>query len=150
MNQGHDVIEFINGNTALKPADEPILEAKFARLPGKRSVEDWLAIFHDTIEIFRDLSPLQMRELMLDSDARAFRKGDIVFERNAPGSSLFAIAQGSVAVEVAKDDPSITVPIGEGSIFGEVGSSPGGGAAPRCARRRRRSWSSSRAMPRSS
>jgi hypothetical protein len=25
MNQGYDVVEFINGNTALKPADEPIL-----------------------------------------------------------------------------------------------------------------------------
>jgi hypothetical protein len=30
MNQGYDVVEFINGNTTLKPADEPILEAKFA------------------------------------------------------------------------------------------------------------------------
>ena len=36
MNQGHDVVEFINGNTSLKPADEPILEAKFAGLPGQR------------------------------------------------------------------------------------------------------------------
>ena len=30
MNQGYDVVEFINGNTDLKPADEPILAAKFA------------------------------------------------------------------------------------------------------------------------
>ena len=37
MNQGYDVVEFINGNTALKPADEPILAAKFASLPGRRS-----------------------------------------------------------------------------------------------------------------
>ena len=42
MNQGYDVVEFINGNTALKPADEPILEEKFAGLPGQRSVEEWL------------------------------------------------------------------------------------------------------------
>ena len=34
MNQGHDVVEFINGNEGLKPADEPILEAKFRDLPG--------------------------------------------------------------------------------------------------------------------
>src|SRR4029079_15263197 len=32
MNQGYDVIEFINGNRTLKPADEPILQAKFAGL----------------------------------------------------------------------------------------------------------------------
>src|SRR5690606_21539294 len=57
----------------------------------------------------------------LDSDARFFRAGEVIFERNAPGSSLFAIAEGSVLVEIDKDDPSKTVPIGEGSIFGEVG-----------------------------
>ena len=34
MNQGHDVVEYINGATDLKPADEPILEAKLAGLPA--------------------------------------------------------------------------------------------------------------------
>jgi thioredoxin reductase len=34
MNQGYDVVEFINGNLDLKPADEPILEAKFKHLPA--------------------------------------------------------------------------------------------------------------------
>jgi len=70
MNQGYDVIEFLNGNTDLKPADEPIL---------------------------------------------------VIFVRNDPGSSMFAIAEGSVAVEVNPDDPSVTVPIEQGTIFGEVG-----------------------------
>ena len=50
-----------------------------------------------------------------------FRKGETIFERNAPGSSLFGIASGSVAVQVNPADPSITIPIGTGSIFGEVG-----------------------------
>ncbi len=121
MNQGHDVIEFINGNTELKPADEPILEAKFRDLPGKRSVAEWLDFLNQNIAILDGMNPLQMREFMLDSNARFYRKGEVIFERAAPGSSLFAIAQGSVLVEVDADDPSITVPIAEGSIFGEVG-----------------------------
>ncbi|MCT2401542.1 cyclic nucleotide-binding domain-containing protein [Novosphingobium mangrovi (ex Huang et al. 2023)] len=121
MNQGYDVVEFLNGNTDLKPADEPILAEKFAALPGTRSVEEWLDLIGTKIDIFKDISALQLRELMLDSNVEAFRKGEAVFERNEPGSSLFAIAQGSVLVEVSKDDPSITVPIEEGSIFGEVG-----------------------------
>jgi len=121
MNQGYDVVEFLNGNTALKPADEPILADKFAPLPGKRSVDEWLALFGSRIEIFRELSALQLRELMLDSDVRAFAQGEAVFERNEPGSSLFCIAEGSVGVEVNPADSSIRVPIGEGSIFGEVG-----------------------------
>ena len=121
MNQGYDVVEFINGNTTLKPADEPILEAKFKGLPGRRSVDEWLEHLRSNVVILNDLSPLQMREFMLDSEARAYRRGDVIFRRNDPGSSLFAIAEGSVLVEINPVDPSITVPIGQGQIFGEVG-----------------------------
>ncbi len=121
MNQGYDVIEFLSGNTDLKPADEPILEEKFSGLPGNRSVDEWLQLFGRNVVILQELSVLQLRELMLESTARAFRKGEVIFTRNDPGSSMFAIAQGSVAVEVNPKDSSITVPIGEGSIFGEVG-----------------------------
>ncbi len=121
MNQGHDVIEFLNGNTGLKPADEPILAEKFAQLPGNHPVEHWLDVFGANVQIFGDLSPLQLRELLLDSTCHAYGAGDVVFRRNEPGSSMFAIAQGSGAVEVNPDDPSITVPIEQGSIFGEVG-----------------------------
>ncbi len=121
MNQGYDVVEFINGNRSLKPADEPILEAKFAALPGRRSVEEWLEFLRTNVQILEGVSPLQMREFMLDSKVAFYPAGAIVFERNAPGSSLFAIASGSVLVEVDPNDRSRTVPIGAGSIFGEVG-----------------------------
>ena len=121
MNQGYDVVEFINGNRSLKPADEPILEAKFARLPQRRSVEQWLEYLRANVSILNELSPLQMREFMLDSEVRSYEGGEVVFERLDAGSSLFGIADGSVLVEVNKDDPSITVPIETGSIFGEVG-----------------------------
>ncbi len=121
MNQGHDVIEFINGNTELKPADEPIIAAKFAGLPGNRSTEEWLEFLRSNVSILNGMNPLQMREFMLDSTARAFAPGEVIFERNAPGSSLFGIASGSVAVEVNPADPSVTIAIEAGSIFGEVG-----------------------------
>jgi thioredoxin reductase/Fe-S-cluster-containing hydrogenase component 2/CRP-like cAMP-binding protein len=121
MNQGYDIVEYINGNTSLKPADEPILEAKFKDLPGNRSVDQWLELLRTNISILSELSPLQMREFMLDSQARAYRKGEVVFERNDPGSSLFAIATGSALVEVNPTDSSVTVPVEAGSIFGEVG-----------------------------
>ncbi len=121
MNQGYDVIEFLSGNTDLKPADQPILEEKFAGLPGGHPVEYWLDLFGQNVVIFEELSPLQLRELMLDSTVHYHQPGEVVFTRNEPGSSMFAIAQGSVLVEVNPDDPSITVPIEEGSIFGEVG-----------------------------
>ncbi len=121
MNQGHDVVEYICGATDLKPADEPILEAKLAHLPGNLSVAEWLEFLRSRVEILYGMSSLQMREFLLDSDVKAFRKGEVIFERNGVGSSLFGIAQGSVLVEVDPKDPKITVPIPAGSIFGEVG-----------------------------
>jgi CRP-like cAMP-binding protein/thioredoxin reductase/ferredoxin-like protein FixX len=121
MNQGFDVVEFINGNRDLKPADEPILQAKFSDLPGRKSVDDWLELLRTNVTILNDLSPLQMREFMLDSEVRYFPRGATVFQRNDPGSSLFTIADGSVLVEVNPKDRTQTVTIEKGSIFGEVG-----------------------------
>ena len=121
MNQGYDVVEFINGNTELQPADQPILEAKFKHLPGQRSVDEWLAFIRRRVTILNELSLLQMREFMLDSEAVAYGPGEVIFRRNDPGSSLFAVADGSLVVEVSQADPSITVPIEQGSIIGEVG-----------------------------
>ena len=121
MNQGHDVVEFINGNTTLKPADEPILEAKFKDLPGGRSVSEWLEFLRTNVSILEGMNPLQMREFMLDSVAYSYKKGETIFQRNDPGSSVFAIAQGSVWVLVSPTDPSIRVHIETGLIFGEVG-----------------------------
>ena len=121
MNQGYDVVEFINGNTDLKPADEPLLEAKFAGLPGNRSVNDWLEFLRTNVTILDGMTTLQLREFMLDSAARAYAKGETIFEKNDPGSSLFAIASGSVHVRLDPKDPSKVVPIPAGTIFGEVG-----------------------------
>lgn len=121
MNQGYDVVEFIGGNTALKPADEPILEERLRGLPGNRPVAEWLEFLRTRIEILRGLPPLQMREFLLDSEVRALKTDEIVFQRNAVGSSMFGIADGSVKVEVNPKRRSDTVGIPTGSIFGEVG-----------------------------
>jgi CRP-like cAMP-binding protein/Fe-S-cluster-containing hydrogenase component 2/thioredoxin reductase len=120
MNQGYDAVEFINGNTALKPADEPILEKKFVHLPQKRSVDEWLEFIRTSVTILNELSPLQMREFMLDSEVKAYGKNEIIFEKNAPGSSLFCIAQGKVDIPLP-DGRSTGIVIPQGSIFGEVG-----------------------------
>lgn len=121
MNQGFDVIEFLATGDSPKAADEPLLEEVFASLPGNQGVDHWLEVYQKNVGLFNGLSILQMRELMLDSTCRAFKPGEEIFRRNEQGSSLFAIAQGSVAVEVDPNNPNFTVPIGKGSIFGEVG-----------------------------
>lgn len=121
INQGYDVVENINGNTDLKPADEPLLQEKFKHLPGNESVSYWLEFIRSQVEIFHDLTPLQMREFMLDSKVHSKKSGDKIFIRNDIGSSLFSIASGAVNVHINPEDASKTVTIGEGQIFGETG-----------------------------
>jgi cGMP-dependent protein kinase 2 len=121
MNQGYDVVEYISGVTDLEPADQPLLKEKLKHLPGSRTVADWLEFLRSKVEILQGLSPLQMREFLLDSEVRAYKAGEPVFERNAIGSSLFGIAQGSVRVEVDPKNPKLGPVIPTGSIFGEVG-----------------------------
>jgi Fe-S-cluster-containing hydrogenase component 2/CRP-like cAMP-binding protein len=124
MNQGHDAVEYINGNTALEPVDEAILRDKFRVLPGTRTVTEWLAFFRRRVTVLNELSMLQMREFMLDSEPRAYRADEVVFEKNTPGASLFAVADGTLTVQIdpAKpDQPTKYVPIPQGSIVGEVG-----------------------------
>ena len=121
MNQGYDVVEHINGNVDLKPADEPLLAEKFAKLPGDNDVSAILEFLRQKITIFNDLTSLQMREFMLDSQVHVFKKGDTVFKRNDYGSSLFSIAEGIVDVLIDPNDSTKTIAIAEGEIFGEAG-----------------------------
>jgi thioredoxin reductase/CRP-like cAMP-binding protein/Fe-S-cluster-containing hydrogenase component 2 len=121
MNQGYDVVEHINGNVDLKPADEPLLAEKFSNLPGDVVVSEVLEFFRQKITIFNDLTPLQMREFMLDSKTHVFKKGETVFKRNDYGSSLFSIAQGTVNVLIDPNNNNIFIPIQESEIFGEAG-----------------------------
>jgi Fe-S-cluster-containing hydrogenase component 2/CRP-like cAMP-binding protein len=121
MNQGHDVVEYINGNVTLEPADEPMLAKKLAGLPGKRSVNEWLVFLRDNVEILNGLSTLQMREYLVGMEVKAFKPNEVIFERNSVGSSLFGIASGSVKVEINPNNPAVTIPIGVSSIFGEAG-----------------------------
>ena len=67
MNQGYDVVEFINGND-MKPADHPLLEYQFHGLPFERPVDEMIERFQTLIPMFRQMNGLQFRELMIESD----------------------------------------------------------------------------------
>ena len=121
MNQGHDVVEFINGNTRSSPLTSRSWRPSSPALPGDRSVEEWLEMLRSNVTHSQRAVALADARVHARQRGALYRAGAVVFERNHPGSSLFAIADGSVLVEVDPKDPGMTVPIAKGSIFGEVG-----------------------------
>jgi CRP-like cAMP-binding protein/thioredoxin reductase/Na+-translocating ferredoxin:NAD+ oxidoreductase RNF subunit RnfB len=119
MNQGYEVIEYIRGDR-VEPADEPLLKAKFATMPGFRSVDEALARVQKNVRLLSHITPLQLREFMLDSDIRTPKPGEAVFSRNDYTNSFYSIVDGEVQVIVdAATDQRITLKRGE--FFGEMG-----------------------------
>ena len=122
MNQGYDVVEFINGNVELKPADEPILEKKFAGLPGARSRHRMARL---------PAPPGDRAQRAVDAaDARVHARfravAPIARARSCSSATIPAprCSRSPTARSRSRSipsDPSRTVPIAQGSIVGEVG-----------------------------
>ncbi|GIX36306.1 MAG: hypothetical protein KatS3mg126_2085 [Lysobacteraceae bacterium] len=118
MNQGYEVVEYILGEK-VEPADEPLLRAKFSAMPGFTTVDAALQRIQNNVRLLGHITPLQLREFMLDSDIRTPQPGELVFRRNDYTNSFFCIVEGSVEVEVdEKTGQRIT--LGKGEFFGEM------------------------------
>ena len=143
MNQGYEVVDYIRGNTDLLPADESLLAEKLAPLAahieGERSIQsgresaftvnELLREIQRITPLFADLNPLLMRELILESEARAVEADQFIFKRNDYSSSFFSIISGSVFI-----DPGIEQPLEleTGEYFGEMGTDFGPASFRRC------------------
>jgi CRP-like cAMP-binding protein/Fe-S-cluster-containing hydrogenase component 2/thioredoxin reductase len=118
MNQGYEVVEYILGNR-VEPADEPLLKEKFAKMPGFRSVDEALQRVQKNVRLLSHITPLQLREFMLDSEIRAPKAGEAVFQRNDYTNTFFSIVEGEVQVLLdAEGRQKFTLRRGE--FFGEM------------------------------
>ncbi len=118
MNQGYEVVEFIIGND-VKPADEPLLEAKFENLGV--GVGTALEMLRTNIPLLSGLTTLQLREFLIDSEIHTLKPGDLIFERNDFTNSFYSVLSGAVGIEVNPDDSGEVVSLGQGRFFGEMG-----------------------------
>ena len=119
MNQGYEVVETISGNE-IAPADEPLLEEKFASLEG-RPVNEVLQSIQDNVPLLSHMSALQFREFMIDSTIHRVQPDDVVFLRNDYTNSVYSIVEGQVNALINPEDPSEVVTLKKGSFFGEMG-----------------------------
>ena len=118
MNQGYEVIEYILGNK-VEPADEPLLKAKFAGMPGFRSVDEALQRVQKNVRLLSHITPLQLREFMLDSEILTPKAGQPIFQRNDYTNTFFSIVEGDVQVLLdAEGKQRFTLKRGE--FFGEM------------------------------
>ncbi|MFA5682951.1 MAG: cyclic nucleotide-binding domain-containing protein [Lysobacteraceae bacterium] len=118
MNQGYEVVEYILGEK-VEPADEPLLREKFRNMPGFRSVAEALATVQRNVRLLSHITPLQLREFMLDSDIRTPAAGEAIFLRNDYTNSFFCVVEGTVEVEVDAESGQRIV-LGKGEFFGEM------------------------------
>ena len=118
MNQGYEVIEFIQGRT-LAPADEPLLLEKFAQVPGWAEVDRAIAEIRGSVPLLAPLTGLQLREFLLDSQVHTPRNGSIVFKRNDYSNTFYSIVRGKVWIALEGADKDIV--LGAGEFFGEIG-----------------------------
>ena len=70
MNQGYDVIEFINGNP-IKPADHELLDYQFRGLPYMLDVDNQISLLMQRVPMFRHMNTLSFRELVIESQIYA-------------------------------------------------------------------------------
>lgn len=117
MNQGYEVVEYITGSE-VEPADAPLLKAKFAALRNAGSVNDVLTRIQSNIRLLSHITPLQLREFMLDSEIRVLQPNEVVFERNDYTNTFFSILEGEVRIEIG--DGLQPVVLRRGEFFGEM------------------------------
>ena len=63
MNQGYEVVEFIQGNN-VEPADEPLLRNKFQDMPGFTTVHDALVKVQKNVRLLSPITELQLLSLI--------------------------------------------------------------------------------------
>jgi CRP-like cAMP-binding protein/Fe-S-cluster-containing hydrogenase component 2/thioredoxin reductase len=119
MNQGYEVVEYILGEK-VEPADEPLLKAKFQPMPGFRNVDEALKRVQTNVKLLSHITPLQLREFMLDSDIRTPAAGEVIFKRNDYTNTFFSIVDGDVQIVLDEKDSKARVALRRGEFFGEM------------------------------
>jgi Fe-S-cluster-containing hydrogenase component 2/thioredoxin reductase/CRP-like cAMP-binding protein len=120
LNQGFEIVEHIRGMPAA-PADEPVLADIFAGIAQRASVDRVLRRVTSIVPLFAGLSRLTLGDVLLESKVVRKKPGDPIVRRDEYGDSIFAILEGTAAVEINPDDARQNRVLRGGDFFGEIG-----------------------------
>ena len=77
--------------------------------------------FLKTVAFFNELSDRQLKTVSSILFERKYESNELIFEEGQPGAALFLILDGSVAVEMRRENHTTTLAILErGAFFGEM------------------------------
>ena len=119
MNQGYDAVEHILGRD-VEPVDEPLIRDKLRLLPG--TTDERLAAIRATVPLLSEIGPQTLRELVLASTLREFRKDQVIYREHDYSDDFYLILSGRVRITFEaqlKDDKPIVLE--KGDHFGEGG-----------------------------
>ncbi len=119
MNQGYEVIEYIQGNP-VAPADEDLLKEKFSAMPGFTSVDDTLTMIQQRVPLLAGITRLQLREFLLDSGIHHPEPGSVIFTRDDYTDSFYSILQGNVSIPLGSGPKAPKAKLLQGDFFGEM------------------------------
>jgi CRP-like cAMP-binding protein/Fe-S-cluster-containing hydrogenase component 2 len=121
LNQGYEAIEHILGRN-IEPADEPLLKAKFAASKVAPTVAQTLALLQRNMPLFAELTTLQLREVMLDSEVHRPKPDQVIFRRGSYSNSFYSVIDGEVGVKLKNAaEGNERVVLRKGDFFGEMG-----------------------------
>src|SRR5215470_14430896 len=72
--------------------------------------------------LFSKLTPSKFDRLYCGVTAKSVKRGEYIFAKGDPGTSLFAVVSGTVKISVPAADSKVAVfnLVGKGEIFGEI------------------------------
>ncbi len=99
MNQGYEVVEYIQGND-IEPADHPLFVEAFDGLPYDKSVDEILEYLQNSSPIYNGINPLNFREFILDSKVSKRAPGDELCVNGEFTNSFFVVIDGNAFVKL--------------------------------------------------
>ena len=77
--------------------------------------------FLKTVPFFDELSSRQLKNVSGIMFERSYEADELIFEEGQPGAALFLILDGRIAIELGRDDHTVTLAVLEaGAFFGEM------------------------------
>ena len=121
MNQGYEVVQTINQLPVVQ-VDEPILREHLAGWRKEKSISEILEEMILNSELFKNITKLQMREVLMESHLKVMQEGEVIFKTYDYTNTFFTILNGNVDVEFFDDRGAlVVVKLAKGKYFGEMG-----------------------------